>query len=103
MVYPIYEKYVSQDPYFTLYCFFRRILYIHDVYIVIGYSFRDPSINNAFRDALRNRSSSKMIIINPKPKNIQPRIEQNFPAEKVDIIEKSFGDDDLPSILKQHL
>lgn len=27
MIYPIYEKYVSEDPYFSLYYYFRRLLY----------------------------------------------------------------------------
>jgi hypothetical protein len=103
MVYPIYEKYVSEDPYFTLYYFFRKILSFHDVYVIIGYSFRDPSINNAFGDALRSRSSSRMIIVNNNTRNIQRRIEENFPMSKVDVIQKSFGDDDLPSKLKEYL
>jgi hypothetical protein len=52
MVYPIYEKYISKDPFFSLHSYFRKMLYYQDVYIVIGYSFRDPSINNAFAEML---------------------------------------------------
>jgi hypothetical protein len=103
MVYPIYEKHVSQDPYFSLYSYFRRLLYHRDIYIVIGYSFRDPSINNAFRDALRNKSESRMIIVNRKKTSILKRVEENFPIEKVDIIEKEFEDKSLPSKLKESL
>jgi hypothetical protein len=91
MVYPIYEKYISQDPYFSLYSYFRRLLYSRDIYIVIGYSFRDPSINNAFRDALRNKSESRMIIVNPNKTNILKRVEENFPATKVGGRESVWG------------
>jgi SIR2-like domain len=52
MIYPIYEKFVSKDPFFTLYQYFRRVLFKEDILIVIGFSFRDPSINNAFADWL---------------------------------------------------
>lgn len=77
--------------------------YCRDIYIVIGYSFRDPSINNAFGDALRNKSESRMIIVNPNKTNIVKRVEENFPAKKVDIIEKAFGDNTLESNLKECL
>jgi hypothetical protein len=71
MVYPIYEKHISQDPFFSLYSYFRRLLYSRDIYIVIGYSFRDPSINNAFGDVLRDKTESRMIIVNPNKASIE--------------------------------
>jgi hypothetical protein len=103
MIYPIYEKYVSQDPYFSLYYYFRKLLYFHEEYVVIGYSFRDPSINNAFADALRDRRNSRLIIVNSKPNNIEKRINDNFPQEQVEIVETPFGDNDLYSELRQLL
>jgi hypothetical protein len=103
MVYPVYEKYISQDPYFSLYHYFRSLLYYNDVYLVIGFSFRDPSINNAFKDALINKRASRMIIVNSNVKNIQARIYENFPKEKVHLVEAHFGDDNLSSKLKDYL
>ena len=44
MIYPIHEKKLSEEFYFTFYYCFKKILVFHDVYIVIGYSFRDFSI-----------------------------------------------------------
>ena len=79
MIYPVYDKHVSEDPYAALYNYFRGILRHHDMYIVIGYSFRDPSINNAFRDLLNSRPESRMIIVNNDPNAITSRI-QNFPC-----------------------
>jgi hypothetical protein len=95
MIYPIYEKYVSQDPYFSLYYYFRKLLYYHDKYLVIGYSFRDPSINNAFADALKNNNSARMIIVNCNKNIIEKRTKSIFPAEKVDVVKTSFGDNRL--------
>jgi SIR2-like protein len=48
IIYPIYEKHITRDPFFTLYEYFRRTLFREDIVIVIGYSFRDLTINNAF-------------------------------------------------------
>jgi hypothetical protein len=103
MVYPIYEKHISRDPWFSLYCYFWRQLYRQDIYIVIGYSFRDPSINNAFGDALRYQSGSRMIIVNRNKTNILKRVEESFPRSKVEIIETEFGNNNLKSKLKEAL
>jgi hypothetical protein len=103
MIYPVYEKYVSEDPYFSLYYYFRKLLYLHDVYVVIGYSFRDQSINNAFADALRRKGNSRLIIVNSNKKSIEKRINQYFPKEKVKMIEDSFGDTNLIPKLKEVL
>jgi hypothetical protein len=103
MIYPIYEKYVSEDPYFSLYYYFRRLLYWHDLYVVIGYSFRDQSINNAFADALRNKSNSRLIIVNSNKKNIESRINHYFSMDKVKIVGASFGDSELFTELRKVL
>jgi hypothetical protein len=103
MVYPIYEKYVSEDPYFTLYGYFRRLLYYHDEYVVIGHSFGDPSINNAFADAFKNKPNSRIIIVNRNRDNIESRINQYFPADRVHIIETPFGNNTLVEELRRVL
>jgi hypothetical protein len=95
MIYPIYEKFVSEDPYFTLYNYFRRLLYYHDEYVVIGYSFRDPSINNAFADALRNKSNSRIIIVNRNRDSIEELVTRYFPPNKMHIIDIPFGNNEL--------
>jgi hypothetical protein len=102
MVYPIYEKYISKDPFFSLHSYFRKLLYYQDIYVVIGYSFRDPSINNAFADMLRKRAETRMIIINPAFDSIRKNIEQ-FPEKKVDVIREKLGDDSMIDALKRVL
>ncbi len=82
MIYPVYEKHISRDPYFALHYYFRYLLHINDVYLVIGFSFRDPSINNAFRDALINKATSRMIIVNSNRKAIRKRVDEIFPKKK---------------------
>jgi len=103
MVYPIYEKYVSKNPFFALYSYFRKLLRFHFVYVVIGYSFRDPAINNAFYDSLVMHPEKRIIIINPNPGNIQKRIQENFPIKQVTTIARSFGQNELLDELKRAL
>lgn len=105
MIYPIYEKYVSEDPYFSLYYYFRKLLYWNDLYVVIGYSFRDQSINNAFADALRRKENSRLMIVNSNKKNIESRINHYFSTwmDKVKIVEARFGDNNLFPKLKDVL
>src|SRR5437588_475071 len=47
MIYPVYEKYISREPFYSLYTAFRRNLREEEIIVVIGYSFRDISVNNA--------------------------------------------------------
>jgi hypothetical protein len=102
MVYPVYEKHVSEDPYSSLFSYFRSLLNHCHVYVVVGYSFRDRSINNAFRDYLRDKPESRMIIVNRNPDNIRHRI-RNFSIMKLDLITAPFGSIDLINQLEQVL
>jgi hypothetical protein len=103
MVYPVYEKHISEDAYFALHYYFRHLLHINNVYLVVGFSFRDPSINNAFRDALTNKPASRMIIVNSNRKVIENRVNEMFPKNKIEFVEDRFGSSNLSSILKEHL
>jgi len=84
MIFPTREKYFSKDPYFSLLLNLRNKLNetIGDQkdIIVIGYSFRDDAINNAFYDAINNAKPKKDIIfIDPNAKRI---VEDNIPELK---------------------
>jgi hypothetical protein len=90
MIYPIYEKFVSKDPFFALYQYFRKMLFREDILIVIGFSFRDPSINNAFADWLSTRPSSRLIIVARQEK--QNKIRAIFDNNtRIQFIDTYFG------------
>ena len=63
IIYPIYEKYVTKDPFFTLNECFGRTIFREDIVVVIGYSFRDVTINNTFLDWLASKPESRLIIV----------------------------------------
>jgi hypothetical protein len=71
MIYPIGEKYATITPYFEILSRFRNTLINEKVVIVIGYSFRDDPINNAFVDRVtRYRTSFKIVLVDPMAKEI---------------------------------
>ena len=84
MIYPTTEKYFLRDPYFSLLCNLRNDLVAgisnkdSKFIVIIGYSFRDDAINNAFIDSL-NKSVFKhknIFLIDPDAKKI---ISENIP------------------------
>lgn len=98
-IFPIQEKYVSKYPNSILHGYFQKMLLELKIYIVIGYSFRDPAINNAFIDALNENKDSRIVIINPRPEKFLNLIK--FP--KVSIIQRGIEDPELPKELDEIL
>jgi hypothetical protein len=93
IIYPIYEKHISDDPFFTLYQYFRRRLVLHeDLTVIIGYSFRDPSVNNAFLDWLKLRDNARLIIVSKKDKEQNIRNLFQGVDERIQFINEYFGD-----------
>ena len=55
--------------------YFEDILSKHDSCLVIGFSFRDPLINNIFLDFLRANSKKRLVVVSP---NAIRDIEENL-------------------------
>ena len=84
MIYPMKEKYVSRDPFASLFGAFRKVLFDSDVKISIGYSFRDQAVNNAFSDAAKANPRFMLIIIDPAAEKISERV--GVPSSKCVLI-----------------
>jgi hypothetical protein len=63
MIFPVHEKHVTRSPYIDLYNIFRQRLQIEPLCVVIGYSFRDEAVNNAFIDAVKTNRNLKLIYV----------------------------------------
>lgn len=91
MVFPTNEKYFSNDPYFSLLNKLRNELISgikrrqDRIIVIIGYSFRDHTINNAFIDATKKPAfkNKRIFLIDPFAKDI---IKNNI-SELSDFIE----------------
>ena len=105
MLYPIYEKYVTRDPYFTLYEYFRKSLFKEDILIIIGYSFRDLSINNTFLEWLHSKPESRLIIAKKKDHEyIKKILESNDKVEnRIQFIGEHFAENGFFPLLESTL
>jgi SIR2-like domain len=103
IIYPIYEKHVTQDPFFTLYEYFRKRIFRDDIVIVMGYSFRDVSINNTFLDWLQSKRTSRLIIV-ARTKNQRFIEEMLANNPRIQFVSSYFGErrfvDDLEDRLR---
>ena len=82
-----------EEPFYSLYTAFRRNLFKEQIVIMIGYSFRDISINNALIDHLQTTDSSKLIIC-VKSHSVKQRINKKFGlSNRINLIDKYFGED----------
>lgn len=70
MIYPIGEKPILQQPYFSFYNAFREQPW--ETLVVIGYSFRDEPVNTAIIDRLTQRPppKKKLIVVDPDAENV---------------------------------
>lgn len=95
MVYPASEKYALTAPYAECLFYFRRSLMSGKIYepiVVIGYSFRDAAINNAFMDAIKLNPNIRILSMGPHAKAHQFELEEPL-RSKVVPIEAEFGSD----------
>ena len=74
LIYPTQFKSeaIGSEPFRTVYDYLKRVLAEANCCIVIGFSFRDPEINESFSYALNNNERLKIIVVNPvlrDPKN----------------------------------
>jgi hypothetical protein len=104
LIYPVYEKSISEEPFASLYTAFRRILFEEKVIIVIGYSFRDLSINNAFLETLKHDQDSRIIICT-RSDAVKGRIKRIFSgySRRIACIGSHFGEEEFIIDLKARL
>ena len=102
VIYPLREKRLYLDPYIQmLYCL-NRELENKRLWIVTGYSFRDPVIQNIFTSALDRCENMKMILVTPDAnKLIKERLELYH--KRIVPVERCFGKEDDSSIINSSI
>jgi len=99
VIYPLRQKQLYVDPYIQMFFCLNKELQYNRVWIIVGYSFRDPVIQNIFN--INFKDGKKMILIHPHPKEVK----QRFPDHQDDIIviEKYFGKDDDQEVICKNI
>ena len=97
MIFPVAEKYITQFPYYDLYNYFRNAPWTvgtqKETCIVIGFSFRDIPITNAFLGHIikneRNKRGSKIILIDKDTKSVIKNLKIQLPKDDFEKISKT--------------
>ena len=107
MIYPIQDKYISEFPFYYTYDSFKNMLKKEKIVVVIGYSFRDESINNAFWNRLfteTNKRDEFKILVCTKSNEVKHRVRRILKDEKkFSFLEYNFGEEHFIKELSQNL
>lgn len=95
MLYPLTGKEVFKPPFSELQYYLQKTLESCSMCIVIGYSFRDDSINSIFSNASKENKDLEVIVIDPNADEISERLDfevTKIPTwiEDVDLKEEVF-------------
>ena len=78
MIYPVGEKPVLREPYYSFYSLFKEQPW--NILVVIGHSFRDEPVNIAVLERLEKAPTSKIIVVDPNAEsavqNLRPPSEE---------------------------
>jgi hypothetical protein len=90
MVYPASEKYALRSPYAECLYYLRQQLRREGNCGIIGYSFRDTPINNAFIDALRVNPGLRLFSLGPHVSSRTRDLEEPLKS-RIRPIDEEFG------------
>ena len=99
MIFPGQESVLATGEWDVLYQHFKKKL--RGSCLVIGYSFQDDLINQAFIDSLKQKSLTHLGILDPEPRRAVENLywdTENIPREKIIEISGKFGQ---PQIFEQ--
>ena len=96
MIYPTGEKYATRSPFYEYLGQLRQTLLNERVCIVIGYSFRDIAINNAFLDGMSRNPNLRIILVGPSADRVRSTLDPVIQRHVLGL-HGEFGDDLLPT------
>jgi len=102
LIYPTQKGLEGEDPFATLLGHFREAALHSKTFLVIGFSFRDPIIDDIFLNHLRESHENKLIVVSPSAKeNVKEylvvrarnRTERKTFETQVQSLKAKFGED----------
>jgi hypothetical protein len=101
ILYPMREKEVYKDPFFTSLTRLKTSLLSEKICITIGYSFRDEHIQNIFFDAVKRNSKIKILLGNKNQNEVMKNLEPI--KDNVISIEGEFGEETFFGRLEEEI
>ncbi|MFL6342440.1 MAG: hypothetical protein ACJ72U_12955, partial [Nitrososphaeraceae archaeon] len=100
VIYPLSQKQLYIDPYIQMFYRLNKELEGRRVCIVIGYSFRDPIIQNIFASNFDKDKDKMMVLVHPEVCHI---VKSRFPAHKKRILQinNRFGGNDYKRVNRE--
>jgi hypothetical protein len=102
LIYPTGDKYATRSPSYDYLAQLRASLENEEACVVIGYSFRDVPILNAFTDAIRKNPRLRIILVSPSSRNVRARLPKLLQSH-VFALNGSFGVDSLPAKIAERV
>jgi hypothetical protein len=112
LIYPTQKGPEAEEPFATLFRYFKDASLGCDSFLVIGFSFRDALINDVFLNFLGRDSRKSMIVVSPHAKeNINKNLFADVRREKermvlerqIHIIPNQFGEDRTSELINKKL
>jgi len=100
MVYPAGEAQATRSPYFDSLSLLRFHLAREDACLVIGYSFPDAAVINAFVDGLRKNPSLQVVLVGPNSPTIKDGLPMHLRAN-IKPVKGNFGAPLMPKAIVQ--
>lgn len=85
IMYPLSQKQLYFSPYIQLFRVLLEVLKKRDLWIIIGYSFRDPIIRNMFVKSLYENNKCKILLVTPDFTEVKNLFSQNVQNQIIEI------------------
>ena len=109
LIYPTQKGLEEVEPFRTLLGYFREASLKSDIFLVIGFSFRDNILNDIFLNHLRENPMHKLVVVSPNAKEnvkgyllgrAQNRAERQKLEKQVESLKGKFGEDRTSKLIK---
>jgi hypothetical protein len=97
VIYPLTQKQLYVEPYIQMFCNLNKDLENKRIWIVIGYSFRDPVIRNIFITNFDKSSNKRTLLVIPNADDVISKRFSNY-RHRIIPINQMFGGDDYHAI-----
>jgi len=97
VIYPLIQKQLYVEPYIQMFYNLNKDLENKRIWIVIGYSFRDPVIRNIFTTNFDKGSNKRMLLVIPNADEVISKYFSNY-HDRIIPINERFGEDDYQTI-----
>ena len=105
IIYPAQKNYAVEEPFRRLQKYLENVLSQHDLCLVIGFSFRDPLVNNTFLDFLGVNNKRRLVISPHAIRDVEENLTIGEPKlrKQITSLNMRFGEEDTFRAIEEAL